>query len=103
MRGPTWLEARLLGLVHTAHKAHELVHDVAVEIRWPERVLRDRPPWREDDKVGDRDTRHGGGAGEHREDAWVSVVKADGVHRAELVQVVLERHTVAVPRHDVES
>ena len=70
----------------------------------PERVPRDRVPRREDHKVsrGGARGRAGeapgsGGGGQDREDGRVRVVERDGVHRAELGEVVLVGGVVAVP------
>ena len=55
----------------------------------PEGVFSHGPPGREDDKVADGHALDGRGAGQHGEDARVGVVERDGVHHAELGEVIL--------------
>lgn len=100
--GGTWLKAVALAVVRATNKAHELAHRVAVEVRRPERVLRDYPARREDNKVGGGDARQRGGARQHGEDGGVRMVKADKAGGAEAAEGVLEGHVVAMPSHHVK-
>jgi len=84
--------AHLLGVVASVDQAHELGHDVPVEVGRPEGVLCAEGARREDDEVGGGHTRLGRRQGEHREDGGVRVVDRHRVDRVEPGQVVLVRH-----------
>lgn len=65
------VEAVCLGLVFSSNQTHELGHDVAVIIGWPEAMVGDCPARWEDDKVSDRCAGRVRFAGENSENGWV--------------------------------
>ena len=92
-----------LGVVLAVDEAHELGHGVAVVPRRAERIFRDQPARRENDKVCDGGARHGRRRREHRVDGGIRVVEGDGAQRVEAREVVLVRVVCAVPGDDVEG
>lgn len=80
-----------LGIVLTAHEAHELGHGVAVIPGGTESVFLDEPPGRENNKVSDsgawliRRTR------EHGVNRWIWVVEGDAPDDGETTKIVFVR------------
>lgn len=92
-----------LGFVLPANEAHELAHAVAMVPRRTESVVLDLPPRWEDDKVAHSHARDSSRGSEDAVDGRIRVVEADGVHGAEVVEVVLVRRIVTVPSDNVEG
>ena len=71
-------------------------------IRRSKRILLHGPPWRKDNKIGNRRSILVARTGQHREDTGVTVIVADRVDYHKFGQIVLVRGVIAMPSYHIE-
>ena len=96
------LEPLGLGIIGPVDQPHRFGHDIAVEPRRAERVLRHHPPRRKNHEVAIGAPRRLARAGQDGEDRRIGMVETDRADGVEPGQVIFPRREIAVPRDDIE-